>query len=297
MNILSDIYAVVCTTWKILFLIYLGLLNASNKAENLPSSPDCGFSNVTNRRVVGGSPVLIGEYPWIVTLGYKRSENSFMKWKCGGSLITKIHVLTAAHCIKNQNVFLVRIGDNNLYSDDDDTEPEDIPIRSKIIHENYNGIEYSYDIAILKLKRAVTHPGAWPICLPLAENMRSKSFVKYQPVVAGWGTDSYDGQSSSILQKVTVPVVSNEECKRSYEKYQNFIIDEKILCAGYPNGRKDACKGDSGGPLMVISSENQNVRVTQIGIVSYGLKCAEAGFPGIYTRVTYYIDWIKRHVQ
>lgn len=69
------------------------------------------------------------------------------------------------------------------------------------------------------------------------------------------------------------------------------------MCPGWTTGRKDACHGDSGGPLMYGKTESSNVRNYQIGVVSYGFRCAEAGYPGVYTRVTNFIDWIKRNMD
>lgn len=105
---------------------------------------------------------------------------------------------------------------------------------------------------------------------------------------------SIDGPSSSNLQYAQIPVVNNEKCKAVFG--QRTVIDDRILCAGWTTGEKDACKGDSGGPLMYGKSEGDNVRYYEIGVVSYGFRCAEPGYPGVYTRVTNFIDWIQRNL-
>lgn len=103
------------------------------------------------------------------------------------------------------------------------------------------------------------------------------------------------GPSNPILHQIFVPVLSNQQCDRTFGKAAT--IDEKIICAGSLNGDKDACGGDSGGPLMHEINEDNNYRVYQIGIVSYGFRCAEPGYPGVYTRITAYIDWIQQNIN
>lgn len=93
-----------------------------------------------------------------------------------------------------------------------------------------------------------------------------------------------------------LPVVSNDQCKQSYINFKNTVIDDNTLCAGYVSGGKDACQGDSGGPLMLARMQQDNYLYYQIGIVSYGFKCAEPGFPGVYTRVTSYLQWIENNI-
>lgn len=151
-----------------------------------------------------------------------------------------------------------------------------------------------------------------PICLPAGQPYRSMSFLNFSPVLAGWGSVSFSkfkrtqyvteitiyllgGPQSFLLQEIFVPVIDTQHCARVFA--QRAIIDEKIMCAGSMNGDKDACGGDSGGPLMHQVNEGQNFRVYQIGIVSYGFKCAEPGYPGVYTRLTAFIDWIEKNLS
>nr|CAI5835085.1 unnamed protein product [Callosobruchus analis] len=105
-------------------------------------------------------------------------------------------------------------------------------------------------------------------------------------VAVGWGATKQNGQTATKLQEVKVPIMSNVDCKKT--GYGSRITDN-MMCAGYPEGKKDSCQGDSGGPLLV-----QNGTAYQIvGIVSWGEGCAQANYPGVYTRVNRYISWIK----
>lgn len=101
------------------------------------------------------------------------------------------------------------------------------------------------------------------------------------------------GPASAVLQLASLPVVTTEFCK---EKLANFktTIDSTVICAG--QGGKDACQGDSGGPLMYGKPSNTSFNFYQIGVVSYGYKCAEIGYPGVYTRVTEFLDWIQNNL-
>lgn len=127
-------------------------------------------------------------------------------------------------------------------------------------------------------------------------------------VVTGWGTTKEAGSTSCELQEVDMPVISNAACKANYS---NEMISETMMCAGYAEGLKDSCQvrpftksttntfffnqGDSGGPF--ITQRKGSSKYELIGIVSWGTGCARPGFPGVYTRVTSHLDWIKTHAK
>ncbi|KAI2027297.1 hypothetical protein LOZ48_004802, partial [Ophidiomyces ophidiicola] len=107
-------------------------------------------------------------------------------------------------------------------------------------------------------------------------------------VAAGWGRTSVNSPSELVvnLRRVTVPIVKRSVCNKNYQK-RNASVVEQMICAGEEG--KDACAGDSGNSLY------DEITKELIGIVFWGYECALAGFPGVYTRVGYYVDWIKKN--
>jgi len=108
--------------------------------------------------------------------------------------------------------------------------------------------------------------------------------------VTGWGTLNEGGLGlPNVLHKVDVPVVSDEECRASYAAAGVDSVADSMICAGLPEGGKDSCQGDSGGPFF--SNESPEAREL-LGIVSWGIGCGRAGYPGVYTEVSYFVEWI-----
>ncbi|KAK3932476.1 CLIP domain-containing serine protease 2 [Frankliniella fusca] len=269
----------------------------------LPTTTTCGKVGTENR-IINGKIASIGQFPWMALLGYRSRAN--VTFLCGGTLINERYVLTAAHCIRSQNrPVVVRLGEFNL------TEPvdcdfnkvcappaEDIAIEDIISHPNFNIRNIKHDIALIRLSRSVAEYTDFvrPICLPVGLNVTDDKKFK----IAGWGkTDFRDAGGSPVLQFTDVGGVGHEECNE-LQPPELQPLDPGQLCAGGDKG-KDACKGDSGGPLMVTlvnDSEDPGLggsTVTyQVGVVSYGpdSPCGTAPLPSIYTRVSTYVPWI-----
>lgn len=169
------------------------------------------------------------------------------------------------------------------------------------IHPKYDKKDGHSDIAILTLEKDIpfTYKHILPVCLPFEDPIRSEVLLDYAPFVAGWGRTQEGGSSSAILQMLKVPVLENKDCEDGYKTLGKVAsakqFDEGIICAGFLEGGKDACQGDSGGPLFLDSFSHHYYY--QVGIVSYGIGCARAELPGVYTRVTSYLDWIKKTIN
>ncbi|XP_037800605.1 serine protease 27-like [Penaeus monodon] len=236
-------------------------------------------------RIVGGEQATPYEYPWQVGLVQTTSRNVF----CGGSIITRKWVLTAAHCaasmIGKESRFKVLVGAYILSSPS--IIQQNLSIRRIILHENYNSHELDSDIAFLEVDPIEFSQRVGPVCLPDPSGF----FDNVTGTVTGWGTLKADGEPSNVLMEVDVPTMTNAKCRQAYGDY----LTENMLCAGYPRGGKDSCQGDSGGPLVYQSPKHG--RWEQIGIVSWGSGCAGVGTPGVYTRLTSYIDWINSVIK
>ncbi|KAL3209102.1 hypothetical protein MRX96_038324 [Rhipicephalus microplus] len=230
----------------------------------------CGLSSVSDSRVVGGRVADVGAWPWMAAIYLKTEAQP--KVGCGGALVTDRHVLTAAHCVSvgararqlPARVLTVRVGDHDLNSSDDNTTPMDVEVADVIRHPRYDRRTYANDIALLVLRK----PG-------------------HNAFIVGWGATQFNGAGSSVLRQAQIPVWAEAECKKSYA--QHLPISKAQLCAGDAGAEMDSCQGDSGGPLLLPHEGRYYV----VGIVSSGKDCATPNFPGIYTRVSSYLDWLR----
>ncbi|KAJ8950375.1 hypothetical protein NQ314_007914, partial [Rhamnusium bicolor] len=262
--------------------------------NNFVDPQECGQPESAKFRVVGGEDALPGRWPWMAAIflhGSRRTE-----FWCGGSLITATHVLTAAHCTRDSRQrpfaarqFTVRLGDIDLKRDDEPSAPVTFKVTDIRTHKQFSRIGFYNDIAILKLDRpARKSKYVIPICLP-PPHLKNEKFAGRKTTVVGWGTTYYGGKESTVQRQAVLPIWRNEDCNQAYFQ----PITSNFICAGYSEGGTDACQGDSGGPLMV----HWDTRWVQVGVVSFGNKCGEPGYPGVYTRVTEYLDWIDEHTR
>ncbi|EDV95836.1 venom serine protease Bi-VSP isoform X1 [Drosophila grimshawi] len=269
--------------------------NLEEVPRRLPTVEEgCGSTpKATFKKVVGGEPAKQGAWPWIALLGY--DDGSSSPFKCGGTLITARHIITAAHCIRDDLTF-VRLGEHDLTTDAE-ARHVDIPIAKKVRYPQYTPRNGRGDIAMLYLDRNVQFTDTIiPICMPSSSTLRTKSYVSTNPFVAGWGKTQENGKSSSVLMQLMIPVLTNEVCRTQYAKVNRYFneeqFDKAVLCAGVLSGGKDTCQGDSGGPLMSSEVFNNQIRFYLIGVVSYGVGCARAEIPGVYASTQYFMDWI-----
>lgn len=166
-------------------------------------------------------------------------------------------------------------------------DPQDVLVEHTYPHPNFTSI-YN-DIALIRLVENVKFSDfIKPICLPTTGSFQ----VGERFVVAGWG-NTENGKKSNVKLKVDVPVVSFNKCYEKFRQRGAILNITQHLCAGGEEG-KDACKGDSGSPLMTSKPDG---KWKVVGITSSGKNCGKADWPGIYTRVATYLDWIKESIE
>jgi secreted trypsin-like serine protease len=265
------------------------------------------LSETDTEMIVGGEPAAPGKYPFQVRL-YESMDDTI--GFCGGSIIAPQWVLTAAHCLVDSESVIVGFGDV------DRTKTTKIASEKIVIHPAYLEGKKA-DIALVKLKDPIPDMQA----VPLADASATQGLLKpgVKATVTGWGAiwdfqafnnamdvmagrrslserrllNDEELQAPRRLHEVDIEVIDAAECKAVYNslRVSAFTIGETEICATGPRGGKDACFGDSGGPLVVPGSAGDGY--VQVGIVSWGPQCGNPLFPGVYTRVSSFADWIE----
>ncbi|KAJ0174988.1 hypothetical protein K1T71_009129 [Dendrolimus kikuchii] len=251
--------------------------------------------------VVGGRVTFPGEFPHMGAIGWKSVQNDW-KFNCGGSLISHNFVVTAAHCtsasaadtsLADTVPKIVRFMAKNVAG----PVANDVSISEIIVHPNYKSPKKYYDIALIKLEKYVVFNNlAQPACLWTKPDLKELGSA----TVTGWGVLRPNSLAfSAELQAAELDVLEDSVCNNLLTKYCNRNwcgFSDHQFCAGKLTGGVDACQGDSGGPLQAkiplpdyVSYNIYNV----FGVTSFGVGCAEPGLPGIYTRISSFLDWIE----
>ncbi|XP_053688034.1 serine protease 7-like [Sabethes cyaneus] len=270
--------------------------------DDLPNETFCGIDYVRNR-IFGGSATGLSQFRWTVALEY--NVNGSREVNCGGTLINTRYVITAAHCVWSvtPEQLILRLGEWDLNQDPDCDEESNCndavrfeDVDQIVVHPSYNRSK-THDIALLRMKSFL--PTNYtdhisPVCLPQMKAFLSNSFSNSNVTVVGWGFTEA-GKRSSLKMSTNLVTTSLPSCQRDLKSFlRGIVLSEAHICAK-PPGRniRDACRGDSGGPLMA----NLNGYWYLVGIVSFGPPCRRTQLPGVYTRVTSYMDWIREIIS
>ncbi|MES5484550.1 trypsin-like serine protease [Bradyrhizobium sp. INPA03-11B] len=283
----------------------------------VPAANDDDYEE--SMRVVGGNPAENNAWPWQIAFFQRRASDGVFTFFCGGSVIASHWVLTAGHCFAGgrlgpDDVLVVEQTNMIARSLPGGTVPADrgrsLKVQRMIVHEGYDAESHENDVALVQL--------ATPAHSKPSKLARLPSPIETEgrlSTVTGWGllksryfdrekkvwmdSDTRqpipDGQENLYLtesmMQVDLPLIDHVACRQAYQGDRGRGIDRRTICAGYAEGGKDACQGDSGGPLVTKDEQGHYV---QIGVVSWGLGCARAGRPGVYSRVSAFSGWIKQ---
>ncbi|MEO1337739.1 MAG: serine protease [Myxococcota bacterium] len=231
--------------------------------------------------IVGGTNTNISQVPWQVSVQWRSSGSHF----CGGSILSPTWILTAAHCVDNKTAGAIRVeaGATRL------TDNGQVQNVSRIIvHRFYNGnTDDGNDIALLQLQGSLNLSGnnARAIRVATADDWPFYE-VGDDMLISGWGRLSSGGTSPNHLQSAVVPVISNAAAAAAYGAHR--VTPDQIAAGFLGVGGVDACQGDSGGPMAAdLFTES-----LLVGVVSWGIGCAEAQHPGMYARVPSFANWV-----
>uniref|UniRef100_A0A8C2WUP2 MBL associated serine protease 1 n=1 Tax=Cyclopterus lumpus TaxID=8103 RepID=A0A8C2WUP2_CYCLU len=302
----------------------------SESGTRLPSClPACGRPSRSLppqvKRIVGGRHAEPGLFPWQVLLSVEDlSRVPEDRWFGSGALLSQSWVLTAAHVLRSQRrdttvvpvvpehvkVFL------GLHDAADKRLATNRSVEKIFLHPNFQPDNYNNDIALLRLEEQVEFTEfIRPVCLPPPKNQDDppSPLPNTLGLVAGWGISNFNTTSSSsdpskltadpemtsdLLQYVKLPVVSQDECEGSYaSRSVSYNITDNMFCAGFLEGGKDTCLGDSGGAFVMQDGVSR--RWVVFGLVSWAgpEDCGSQRVYGVYTRVANYVEWIQKQLQ
>ncbi|MGW4868735.1 S1 family peptidase [Streptomyces chartreusis] len=231
-------------------------------------------AEAADSRIVGGSTTTTSAYPFMMQIT-DASQNQF----CGGTLVSATKVVTAAHCMVGESNSRVRVVGGRTYLNG--TNGTVRRVSDIWIHPDYQDVTRGNDVAVLTLSTSMSYTPASYVGSSDTGVYAAGTTAR----ILGWGTTSSGGSSSNQLRTATVPTVADSSCASSYGS--DFIASD-MVCAGYTSGGVDTCQGDSGGPLLIGG--------VLAGITSWGEGCAQAGHPGVYTRLTTFSDEVTEQV-
>ncbi|XP_037319244.1 coagulation factor X [Pungitius pungitius] len=233
-------------------------------------------------RIVNGENCPPGQCPWQALL--LDEENVGF---CGGTILTNYIILTAAHCMNKSRYIYVKLGEFDVLVDDGNEATH--TVETLITHSMFRKDTYNNDIALIKLATPIKFSRfILPACLPDPVFAEKVLMRQEDGMVSGFGRLGERQETSTILQRLTLPYVDRNTCLESTQ----LRISPRMFCAGYDTIAKDACQGDSGGPHVTRYSDTYFVT----GIVSWGEGCAKKGKYGVYTQVSKYISWIRQGI-
>ncbi|XP_067618719.1 serine protease snake [Eurosta solidaginis] len=240
----------------------------------------------------GRSIVAAGQYPHMAALGFPSYSGSY-DYKCGGSLINNVYIITVAHCCYQSGLAAesVKIGDINLKNTIGDEIFQVRSVAEIVQHPLYDPTYYYHDLALIRLMLPVVYTNfVQPIRLWVSKD------IPYDTLHAmGYGSTRFAKAPTNVLTELELSIVPLQQCNLMLppdSAVPEGLLESQICAKDFEQNR-DTCQGDSGGPLQLnlMRKNKKHFRYYLIGMTSYGSFCRSA-YPGVYTRVSSYIEWI-----
>uniref|UniRef100_A0AAQ5YIZ7 Mannan-binding lectin serine peptidase 1 n=1 Tax=Amphiprion ocellaris TaxID=80972 RepID=A0AAQ5YIZ7_AMPOC len=310
-------------------------IDSEGRTELPTCLPACGRPSrslpAQVKRIVGGRSAEPGLFPWQVLLSVEDlSRVPEDRWFGSGALLSDSWVLTAAHVLRSQrrDTSVVPVAPDHvkvflgLHNSRDKRLATNRSVDQIFLHPDFQPNNYNNDIALLRLSDQVDfNQVVRPVCLPppLRQDDPPVPLPNSLGVVAGWGISNPNtssssssssstlisdpasaadlGMTSDVLQYVKLPVVSQDECQASYTlRSVSYNITDNMFCAGFFEGGRDTCLGDSGGAFVMEDKVSR--RWVVFGLVSWGgpEECGSQRVYGVYTRVAKYVETIRKQV-
>ncbi|XP_077488998.1 complement factor B-like isoform X2 [Amblyomma americanum] len=286
-----------------------GTIDYSECGLSYTHNPESGFAvdDSAAGRILGGAEVKT-VWPWMVQIQIKDKVTK-KPAVCGGTIIDRKWVLTAAHCTHT----IVQLPEEPRNYEPDELSlvaglkktnsgtAKKLVVEKIVRHEGYNASSKTFlnDIALLKLKDEIVYEkSVRPVCLPPSEEKKHKKSSEKENTafVIGWGADKpkHENPTDSLMQ-LKMEIGSRDDCNKSVQGHAGKVYPEQgLICAKSTEG--DTCIGDSGGPLM-RGVKDEEVIWTQTGIVSWGQAVCKKNKHSFYTDVSHYMDWIQHHLK
>lgn len=221
---------------------------------------------------MGGFAITIADAPYQVSLQFR------LRHICGGSIISPKWVLTAAHCTEMASAPQLRVRVGSTRHALGGTL---VPVMRIVQHPDYDRDTLDFDYSLLMLQRVIKMGrNTEVVALPAQDEPVLDGTLS---MISGWGSTQNVKESSAILRAAYVPTFNQNNCDSAYSIYGG--VTAYMICAGFAAGGRDSCQGDSGGPLVANGK--------LIGVVSWGIGCAQPGYPGVYARVAAVREWIQ----
>uniref|UniRef100_A0A8C5DEK1 Coagulation factor VIIi n=1 Tax=Gouania willdenowi TaxID=441366 RepID=A0A8C5DEK1_GOUWI len=249
-------------------------------------------STDSETRIVGANHCPKGACPWQVLVQLSGRSH------CGGALIGPEWVVTAAHCLHDNQLkdITVVAGEHNL--DFVEGTEQTVRVSMAISHENYTRATPDSDVALLRLERALNlSRDVIPVCLPTKDFSEHELLKARYHQVSGWGARTNGGNAfpqvgtphSPNLRHMSVPLIPNSQCSQ----VSQIDFNSNMLCAGYLEGRQESCRGDDGSPLVTAFGSTHFLT----GVVGWGRGCGRQGYYGVYANMANYVDWAKATIK